>query len=158
MLNLYILGVALVLALIHLGIKKDTLTREGIIDLFLLYFLVFSAGVQGVISFVGNIFFADQVATMMGWPLGSPFQYEVGMSHGAWALLGFLCIRWHTAFWLATGLGYSFFLLGTAVDHIRQMIYAGDYAAHNTGVILPDVLVPIVLLTLLYMKFKYDAS
>jgi hypothetical protein len=146
------------IALIHLSVKRNTLTREGVIDLFLLYFLVFSAGVQGLIGFIGHIFFADQIALMIGWPIGSPFQYEVGMSNGAWSLLGFLCIRWHTAFWLVTGLGYSFFLLGAAVEHIRQMIYAGDYAPYNVGMILPDVLVPVILLTLLYLKFRYDAS
>ncbi len=61
---------------------------------------------------------ADEAAKMIGWPAGNPFQFEVGLHDGAWGLLGFLCVFIGGGFWVATALGWSFFLLGAAYGHV----------------------------------------
>src|SRR6185369_15461140 len=60
----------------------------------------------------------DRAAELIGWPPGSPFQLEVGFHDGAWGLLGFLSICIGGSFWLATGLGWSFFMLGATYGHL----------------------------------------
>jgi len=154
MINILILLVFVFACLLHIVIRRRTLKRTQIIDLVLIYSLVFLVGVEGTIGFISHVFFANQTAQMIGWPIGSPFQFEVGFHDGAWGLLGFFCLRWRGAFLLATGLGWSFFLLGATYGHIYQMILHGDYSPYNAGMILPDLITPIILLTLLYVKFR----
>jgi hypothetical protein len=147
---------AALLATIHVFICKDHLDRRAVLDIYLLYFLILGVGVIGAIGFVGHVFFANQVAEMIGWPTGSPFQFEVGLSDGAWALLGFLCYFIRGNFWIAAALGWSFFLFGAAVGHIEQTVMHANYAPYNYGIIVPDILVPTVLMTLIYLRFRLD--
>jgi len=150
MINLLVLALFAIFASIHAFFKRKVLRKGDLLDLYLIYSLVGGVGVIGAIGFVGHLFFADQVARLIGWPTGSPFQFEVGCQDGAFALLGFLCLYFRGNFWIATGIGWSFFLLGATYGHIKQMLLLGDYAPYNAGIIFPDFLVPVILLTLLW--------
>jgi hypothetical protein len=116
--------------------------------------LVFTVGIVGSIGFIGHIFYADEVAKMIGWLPGSPFQREVGFNDGAWGLLGFLSLYFRDKFWLATGLGWSFFMIGADYGHIKEMVINNNFAPYNSGIIFSDTLIPLILLILLYIKFK----
>ena len=70
---------------------------------------------------------------------------------GAWGILGFLCIWIGGLFWLATGLGWSFFMLGATYGHIRDTADCGDYAPYNFFTIFSDRFIGIWLLVLLYL-------
>lgn len=153
MINIIIIIICLILAVIHHLIKYKTYSKTQIVDLYLVYFLFFTVGIVGLVGFISHIFFADQTAKMIGWPAGNPFQFEVGFHDGAWALLGILSLWIRDKFWLATGLGWSFFMLGAAYVHIYQTWIHGDFAPYNVGIILPDILIPLILLVLLYLKF-----
>lgn len=154
MINNLILLITAILATIHITIKRKVLNKGQIIDLYLLYFLVGGVGIIGGIGFIGHVFYPNQVARMIGWPLGSPFQLEVGFHDGAWALLGFLCLYFRGNFWTATAIGWSFFMLGATYGHIKQTIVHGNFEPYNYGIILPDFLVPLILLTLLVLKYR----
>lgn len=154
MINLFLLAIALSSAFIHLSVQRKTLTKEGIVDLFLIYILVISVGIGGTFAFVEHIFFGEFIAEQVGPQPGVPFQFELGFCNGGWALLGFLSLRWHGGFWVATGLGFSFFLLGAAYGHIYQMIFYSNSVPYNTEIILPDLVLPITLLILLYLRFR----
>lgn len=154
MFNFLIFIMFCVAATIHIFVRRKQLKKGEGIDLALLYVLVGGVGVIGAVGFIAHLFFANQVAHMIGWPAGNPFQFEVGCHDGAWALLGFLCLYFRKEFWLATGFGWSFFMLGAAYGHIQQTVIQGDYAPYNFGSILPDLLVPIVILTLLFIKMR----
>lgn len=155
MINNLILLITGILATIHFMIKRKVLNKEQVVDLYFLYFLVGGVGVIGAIGFIGHVFFADQVAEMIGWPIGSPFQLEVGFHDGAWALLGFLCIYFRGDFWIATSIGWSFFMLGATYGHIKQTLVHGNFESYNFGIILPDLLVPVILLALLLLKYPW---
>ena len=102
--------VALVLPLIHLWISPIQRGRGDIVRLLLLYALLLDVGVIGFfLGFVPHVLFADAAAQLIGWPTGSPFQFEVGIHDGAWGVLGLLCTWIGGTFWLATGLGWSLF-------------------------------------------------
>ena len=79
------------------------------------------------------------------------FQLEVGFHDGAWGILGFLCIWIGGLFWLATGLGWSFFMLGATYGHIRETVIRGDYAPYNFFTIFSDGFIGIWILVLLYL-------
>jgi uncharacterized protein DUF6790 len=107
-----------------------------------------------IFGFIPHVFFPDQAAERIGWPLGSPFQFEVGVRDGAWGVLGFLCIWIGGLFWLATGLGWSLFTLGATYGHIIQTMREGNYAPYNFFTVFSDGFVTIWLLLLLYLYWR----
>ena len=143
------------LPLIHLWISPLPRTRDRIVRLLLLYALVLDVGVIGLfLGFVPHVFFADATAQLIGWPTGSPFQFEVGIHDGAWGVLGFLCIWIGGTFWLATGLGWSLFMLGATYGHIREVVIAGNYAPYNFLTIFSDGFVAVWLSMLLFLHYQ----
>ena len=119
----------MLLPLAHLRFSSRPRTRDRVVQLLFLYALVFDVGVIGLLfGFIPHVFFADEAARLIGWPPGSPFQFEVGIHDGAWGLLGFLSLWIGGSFWIATGLGWSVFMLGATYGHIYQTLHEGNYA------------------------------
>jgi hypothetical protein len=155
MIGVAIALLSVVLPLIHLWLRPLPRTRGRVVRLLLLYALVLGVGVIGFfMGFVPHVFFADRVAGLIGWPPGSPFQFEVGIHDGAWGVLGFLCIWIGGTFWLATGLGWSLFMLGATYGHNHEMVIAGNYAPYNFLTIFSDGFVALWLLALLYLHYR----
>lgn len=144
-----------VLPIVHLAMSRVPRTPLRIVHVLLLYALVLGVGVIGfLLGFIPHVFFADQAAEMIGWPAGSPFQFEVGVHDGAWGVLGLLCIWIGGYFWLATGLGWSLFMLGATYGHIRETVLQGNYAPYNFLTIFSDGFIAIWLLVLLYLYYR----
>jgi hypothetical protein len=155
MIALTIAILCVLLPIAHLFISKKPRTRLRVLHILLLYTLVLGVGVIGLpLGFIPHVFFPDEAARLIGWPPGSPFQLEVGMHDGAWGMLGFLCIWIGGTFWLATGLGWSFFMLGACYGHIREMIVNENYAPYNFLTIFSDGFIGIWLLILLWLYWR----
>lgn len=145
-------------AIIHLLVSRQPKSRRTVIDTFLLYALVFNVGGVGLIfGFVPHVFFADRAAEAIGWATGSHFQFEVGLHDGAWGVLGILCIWIRDNFWLATGLGWSLFMLGAAYGHLHDTIVSANFAPNNFLMIFVDALVAVILLVLLALRHRAAA-
>jgi len=155
MITISIAALSVVLPSLHLYFSKHPVTKERAVCLLLLYALVLDVGVIGfVFGFIPHVFFADAAAKSIGWPTGSPFQFEVGIHDGAWGVLGFLSIWIGGLFWLATGLGWSLFMLGACYGHIAQTVHEGNYAPYNFLTIFSDGFVGVWLLVLLYLYWR----
>jgi hypothetical protein len=155
MIGVVVALLCVVLPLMHLWISPLPRTRGRVVRLLLRYALVLGVGVIGLfLGFVPHVFFPDEVAGLIGWPAGSPFQFEVGIHDGAWGVLGFLCIWIGGTFWLATGLGWSLFMLGATYGHIRELVIAGNYAPYNFLTIFSDGFIALWLLVLLYLHYR----
>jgi Family of unknown function (DUF6790) len=155
MIGLIVALLSVLLPLIHVGLSRRPRTRGRVIHLLLLYALVLDVGVIGLpLGFIPHVFFADQAARLIGWPPGSPFQFEVGIHDGAWGLLGFLCLWIGGSFWFATGLGWSVFMLGATYGHLDQTLREGDYAPYNFLTIFSDGFIAVWLLVLLYLYYR----
>lgn len=152
MINNVLILLGILFASIHCFAKRKECSAIRVVDIYFVYFLFFSVGMIGLLGFISHVFFPVQTAKLIGWS-NSPFQFEVGFQDGAWGLLGILAIWVRGKFWLATAIGWSFFLLGAAYNHIVDVIVSGNYAPYNAGIILPDIVVPVVLLLLAYFKF-----
>ena len=66
--------------------------NTGIVETFLLYFLVVQVGVGGLFSFAGHYFVSDKVAKAIGLPADNPFQTELSFSNLALGVLGILVL------------------------------------------------------------------
>jgi hypothetical protein len=140
-------------ALVLLGIQfysKRYLTLKKIIESFLVSFLVITVGFGSLWAFAGHVFFANQVASYIGWAPGSPFQTEVGFTNLAFGILGLLCFWIRGNFWTATVIGVSVFYLGAAIGHINNMFANSNYSQGNVGAdLVLNILIPLLLITLL---------
>ncbi len=153
--TMFVAILGILLPIIHLFVSKIPKTKEHILKILLLYSFIFHVGVMGFfLGFIPHVFFADPIAKSIGWQPGSPFQFEVGLHDGAWGILGFLCLWIRGTFWIATGVGWSFFMLGAAYGHIRETILHNNYATYNFFMIFVDAFIAIYLLLLLYLYFK----
>jgi Family of unknown function (DUF6790) len=147
---------SVLLPLIHLTLSKRPSTRERVIHLLLLYALVLDVGVIGLpLGFVPHVFFPNETARLIGWPPGSPFQFEVGVHDGAWGMLGFLSLWIDGSFWIATGLGWSLFMCGATYGHIHQMLLHEDYAPYNLVTIFSDGFIAVWMLALVYFYCRW---
>jgi hypothetical protein len=157
MIAVSIVFLSVLLPLLHVMLRAVPRTREGVIHLLLLYALVLDVGVIGFLfGFVPHVFFPNQAADLIGWPRGSPFQFEVGVHDGAWGILGFLCIWLGGLFWTATGVGWSLFMLGVAFGHIVQTLREGNFAPYNFLTIFSDGFVGVWLLLLLALRHRFE--
>ena len=146
-----ILGI--VVAVILLGVQfysKRFLNIKRIVEIFLLSFLVFTVGIGSLCEFVGHAFFANQVASNIGWAVGNPFQMEVAVTTLAFCVLGFFCYWIRGNFWTATVIGVSVFYLGAAIAYISNMLSVSNYALGTVGAtLIVDILIPLLLIGLL---------
>jgi hypothetical protein len=149
-LSLVAVGVATCL---HLWLGKRPVSLSRVVELLLLYLLVFAAGLGGLMAFLGHTFKAQEIALKIGWQ-PSPFQFEVAVADLAFGVLGILCIWQRRGFWTATGIGYAVFLLGCGYGHVRDMTLHGNFSPYNVGPVLwvNDLAVPVVILLLLLVR------
>ncbi|MGE5555539.1 MAG: DUF6790 family protein [Methanocella sp.] len=134
-------------ACLHLAVSKKPRTKNRIIEVFLLYVLVVQVGVASIWNFMGHTFMADYIAEYIGWPPGSPFQFEVAVANLSYGILGLLCAKFRGNFWTATIIAYSTFYLGAAYGHIIDILENANYAPGNAGAPLYlDIAIPAVLI------------
>ncbi len=111
--------------------------------------LVWLIGVNGIVAGSGHLFFPDPVADSIGWPRGTPWQWEVGLADIGYGVLGVMAPSFNHDFWLATIIVASIFLLGAAAGHVRQLITAHNLSPGNAGAILyTDVIIPLLVIAL----------
>lgn len=145
LMTVFFIGTAL-----HLFLQRHRLTKQIVVEVVLLYALVIYVGGSGLFAFAGHAFKGEQVAQLIGWPTGNPFQLEVAVANLAFGVLGILCIWFRGDFWLATVIGYAVFLVGAMAVHVRESLLQGNAQAYNIGlpILFADVIVPAVLLGL----------
>lgn len=150
MISIYVLGV--LGFFIHLFfLKKEERTQGKIIELLLLYQIVFSLGLTSLLAFAGLSIMPDYIATYTGWP-SCPFEQQLANVNLAFGVLGILCIWFRDGFWSATILGFSIWILSDGIHHALDSYINGNYEPGNIGVpLITDFAIPIILLILLVM-------
>ena len=143
-------AIAVISASIRLSVSRKKLTLTEKAGVFLLYLIVLNIGAAGLYAFMGHAFLPNQVAEQIGWPTGSPFQFEIAIANLSYGLLGFLCIFIRGKFWMAVVIGNCIFLWGAAYGHFVQMM-KGDTSPYNTGIFLyaGDIVIPLLMFILM---------
>ena len=140
-------------AVIYVLIKKNASGAEKA-GIFLLYLIVTSIGLQALFAFAGHAFEPDFIAEQIGWPTGSPFQFEIAIANLSYGILGLLCIWFRGKFWIATVTGNLIFLWGAAYGHFVQMAKGND-SPYNSGIFLyaGDIIIPFIIFLLMIYYF-----
>jgi hypothetical protein len=149
----FIIGIAA--AIIKIAVTKKQMTGSEKAGVFLLYLIVMCIGVEGIFAFLGHAFIPDKIAEQIGWPTGSPFQFEIAIANLSYGVLGFLCILFRGRFWMAVVIGNSIFLWGAAYGHFVQML-KGDRSPYNSGIFLyaGDIIIPLIIFVLMIYYFR----
>lgn len=141
--------VGLLLFVISSGLYLLVSGTDGWQQAFLANGLLYLVGIQGFVYGSGHLFFPDPIAESIGWPKGSPFQWEVGLANLSYGVLGAWASGQDQSWWLATVVAFSIFYLGAAIGHVKDIIAKKNYASGNAGgVLVVDVLIPVLLIVL----------
>jgi hypothetical protein len=143
--------VAVVIGLIHIRVKNYHGSQA--IEVFLMWQIAVGLGLGYLYAGMGHLFAADRVAESIGWPVGSPFQREVGIWDAALGIVALLCLKVRdTGFWTATVLGIGIFSVAAGLGHVYEMVVHGDYSPNNAGpVMYLDLFYPLYLIALLWL-------
>lgn len=135
---------------IHLAsLEKGSRSYAKIIELLLLYQIVFSLGMTSFLAFAGLTFMPEYIANYLAWP-ASPFEQELANVNLAFGVLGIIAIWLRGHFWTATILGFSIWIMADGVHHLFNNYITGNASPGNTEVPLyTDFIIPIILLILL---------
>lgn len=139
---------------IHLWRDQEPRTYARVIDLLLLYQLVFSVGATSLLAFFALSLMPGYIAAYTGWP-ECPFEQQLANVNLGYAVLGFLCIWLRDHFWTATVLGFSIWIFSDGIAHLSDAVRHNNYADGNVGVPLyTDIIVPAILVVLLILRLR----
>jgi hypothetical protein len=143
--------IAVVFAAMQIIMQRRDL---NIPEILLSYILLFNVGIGSLLGFYAHTFMSDQTAEQIGWPQGSPFQFEIAMANLAFGVLGVLCFWNRGTFWFATITGFSILFLGCLIGHVIEYT-RGDVAPYNIGLFIwfGDLAVPLLLI-MLYILYN----
>lgn len=158
-LSIYFIGI--LATIYHLSrIPKELRTKSKVIEIILLYQIVFSLGVTSLVAFVGLTTLKDYIAEYSGWP-SCPFEQQLANVNLSFGILGILAIWLRGLFWVATILGFSIWIIADGIHHLYEYLALGNSAPGNIGVPLyTDLIIPAILLffLVLYVKAKKELS
>ena len=159
--NIYLqIAVTVISIIVHLIVTRNKNRKEKPIVIIAVYTICLSGWFALVSGLFGHIFFADQVANSIGWPVNSGFQMELGFAAAGIGLIGFLGF-WNRSFMLPYVIARTVFLLGAGITHVVHMVQHNNLSPSNTGLVLFwDFAFPIVLIALyaLYKRSKKARS
>lgn len=146
--------VYLVVALAGAGIQlwrhPEKRKPAAAIDTVLLWWIVVTIGVAGIVGGLFHLFDGASIAREIGFTRGDGgFQTEVGFGDLALGVAAVLCIWFRDRYWLAITVVATISLWGDAFGHIHQEIVNDNHDPDNTGPVLyADIIVPLVALAL----------
>lgn len=147
MFNATILLLGLAAGIIHLIVKRRSLNKTRGMELLVLYCIFFGIGLVSMAAFIGQVFFPERVASMLGWAL-SPLHKDIAIYAGVWGLLGLMAIWISGSFVHAVVIGWSVFMLGAGVGHITGASVPASSAAANFGSIYLDMGATLLIILL----------
>ncbi len=144
--------------LLHLLANKQPLTKGRVVELLLLYQLVFNVGLLGIISFLGHTFLPLEGARILKW-LPSPFQQELANASLGFGVIGLLSIWIRGHFWTATVIGSAVWLFGDALQHFVDIVWNNNVSEVNTGIVFySDALIPVTAVILLALHLRWNMA
>jgi hypothetical protein len=128
---------------------KSVNTRERRLEVFLVYMFAFG-GALGILSGMGHLFASNQVAESIGWPIGSPFQLEMGFANLAVGVLAAMSVGRRDGFRDATVIAGAILGFGAFSVHMLDLVQHNNLSPGNTLVNITNLGRPIIYIYLLW--------
>lgn len=143
---------------IHVFLDEASRGEKQIVHRFLQHILFIGVGVQGLASAYMQAYEPEGISQFLGWT-SSPLLIEVAKANFAFGLLGVLSPGASSGFKVATGIGYSIFLLCKAYGHIQAMLSGGyQLLSFTHPVLYSDLCIPFFILLLLVVEQIFHRS
>jgi hypothetical protein len=139
----------LLLAGLVLLIDRTVSTRERRIEVFLIFLFALGVAGSGIGGFFGHMFLSDQVAEAVGWPIGSPFQLEMGFANLILGILGIIAVERRDGFREATVIAVTILGFGATIVHMIDIVETGNLAPGNTIQNFANTIRPVLLIAFL---------
>lgn len=148
--DLFLFACAVILAILTIAYKEKW-NCPKFAEIFLGYVLLFNIGIMSLLAAYAHVFMGPEIAKLIGWQAGSPFQFEMGMANLSYGVLGMLAFWIRGRFWDAVIIGWSVLLLGCFVGHVMDYYANDNTAPYNIGghIWFYDLFLPILVLTTL---------
>jgi hypothetical protein len=142
--------VALAGAGVHLWRHPDDRQTERAIEVVLIWWVVVTIGVAGIVGGLFHLFDGPGIAKEIGFTRGDGgFQTEVGFGDLGLGLAAVGCIWIRDRYLLAVLIVAAVSIWGDAYGHIHQAVVNDNHDPDNTGPVLyADILFPLVALLL----------
>ncbi len=144
------------LAALHVRLDSRTKDRLWKVEVYLIYLFMVGVGGSGISGFFGHVFTPDAVAESIGWPVGSPFQQEMGFANLALGVLGFIAAVRRDGFREATVIAVTIVGIGATVVHAIDIVEEGNWAPGNSIQNLANLLKPSLLIPLLIVSRRAE--
>jgi hypothetical protein len=131
------------------ALDPEVNNRVRRLEIYLIYMFGLGVAGSGIGGFIGHLFFSDDVAGSIGWPVGSPFQLEMGFANLALGILGILAIAKRDGFRDATVIAVTVIGVGATIVHILDIIHTGNLAPGNTLQNISNLAKPTLLIIFL---------
>lgn len=139
-------------------IDRSTSTRERKIEVFLIFLFALGVAGSGISGFFGHLFLSDQVAEGVGWPVGSPFQLEMGFANLILGVLGIIAVGRRDGFREATVIAAAILGFGATIVHIIDIFETGNLAPGNTIQNFSNLVRPSLLIGFLIAARRAEAK
>lgn len=146
--------VGLLFAVIAIARQHQPAGAQMVIDKLMAWHVFWAIGVFYFYNFVMHGLFGKMAADFIGWA-DSPFQFEVATASLGFSVVGFLAAFRSFDLRLAAIVGPSFFMLGAAAVHVREMVYEHNFEPGNAGVVFyMDIIIPLFGYALLWLQHR----
>lgn len=139
--------------ILHLMINREPRTHKQTFEVIIRYAVFAFIGLNGINDAIMLAFFPDQVALMLGWPAGNPFEYIAACANFAFGVIGILCLRQTPGFFMAVIIGQAVFLLSAAFGRYKALLAHQGLATPLMQGMYADIIIPVLMLTLLFTYF-----
>jgi 4-amino-4-deoxy-L-arabinose transferase-like glycosyltransferase len=133
----------------HAALDKTVTSRERRLEVLLLYLFALGVAANGMSGAFGHLFLSDFVAESIGWPVGSPFQLEVGFANLTIGVLGIVAVGRRDGFREATVIAVAVFGVGATIVHVIDIVATGNLAPGNTIQNASNLIRPALLIGIL---------
>jgi hypothetical protein len=144
------------LAALHVRLDSRTKDRLWKVEVYLIYLFMVGVGGSGLSGFFGHVFTPDAVAESIGWPIGSPFQQEMGFANLALGVLGLIAAGRRDGFREATVIAVTIVGIGATVVHAIDIVEEGNLAPGNSFQNVANLLKPALLIPMLIVSRRSE--
>ena len=146
------------LAALHVRLDTHVEDRLRRVEVYLIYLFVLGVGASGLSGFFGHVFTPDAVAESIGWPMGSPFQQEMGFTNLALGVMGLIAAGRRDGFREATVIAVTIVGVGATVVHVIDILEDGNLAPGNSLQNVANLLKPALLIPLLILSRRSEPA
>ncbi len=150
-LGLFVCSVAF--PLLQLIFSHERMKLQNISSLMLKYALFFNVGGLFIMGCAGQLLYSREISSCIGMSW-SPFQYELGFSELALAVLGLLCPLMQRQFWLATIIATSIWLFGASGVHVYYYFQGNESIMNAIFVVFWNLFMAIWLITFYFIHAR----